>query len=638
MVMFIKNIKKELRELYQKFIENYKSMKYVSLILIIFSTSVITGQSEKNDEVIARIGNKTITAQEFKERFELTPRIKGKGRKSTEAAKEDLLYSIIAEKLWALEAENNGLDTTDIMQYTFPALEKMYIRDALHKTKVRDKIKIEPDAFMEGRRRSSYNVLTKFFHSNNEVEIDSLLIVLNSGASFDSLFFSRPQDAGNMYEVEYGKMEEFVEDSIYSTDIGSYTSKIKSPEGWYIFKIDTIKQNMFNTESAINSRDMNIRKTVEARALMDIHSKFYNDFFKGKTVNTDGELFWRFSDLVIEAIIKNAEELNGDNAERGKIVLSEFDFNNIQTTLGEDTLSMIFVKFPENPVTLKEFMHDFFFEGFYTTTTNPDIIRSQLNARVRYFIEHEYLTRAAVEEGLNQKDDVEFYRSMWRDNYLGTMYKKRLLNSIKVSDEEAFELYNKNNETNSYPKKVNIIEILTDSLEVIEQVLNQLDNGADIRELAKKHTKRNWTRERGGEFGPFPSTRHGEIGRIAGEMEVGEIYGPLKTEEGYSVFKLIEKIENENEMPGSFGEIKNELKKRIGLKKLKNTFTDKTADLASKYGININTKVLDSVKVTDLTMVVYRYMGFGGRILAVPFTNTFTDWVEKWKSNKQSLP
>ena len=41
----------------------------------------------------------------------------------------------------------------------------------------------------------------------------------------------------------------------------------------------------------------------------------------------------------------------------------------------------------------------------------------------------------------------------------------------------------------------------------------------------------------------FPITEHGEIGRIASTMNVGDIYGPLELKEGYSIFKLIDKQE-----------------------------------------------------------------------------------------------
>jgi parvulin-like peptidyl-prolyl isomerase len=612
-------------------------MKY-SFFLLVICTFVVAGQSNQNDDIVAKIGNKVITAKELKERFELTPRIKQKGRQGIDEVKEDLLYSIVAEKLWALEAENQGLDTTDIMRYTFPALEKMYIRDALYSKEIKNKIDIDPGKYTTGQKRSAYNVLTKFFHSLDKNEIDSLYHILQAGFTFDSLFNAFPQNSGNFYEVQYGKMEEFVEDSIYNTKIGSYTSPVKSPEGWYIFKIDTIRQNFYTDESLINTRDMNIRKTVEARATSDVYGEFYSGFFKDLTVNTDGELFWSFSNQVIKSIIYNSGISQEDEKAAGRIAIGEKDFTQMLEELGPDTLNMTFIKFPQNPVSLKEFMHDFFFEGFYTVSTNPDVIRAQLNSRVRYFIEREFLTREAINLRLDKQADVEFYRDMWRNNYMGTLYKRKLLNEVQVSDEEAFNVYSQNNESIIYPKRVNILEILTDSLEVIEEVFNKLDKGGDFRTLAKKHTKRSSMKERGGEFGLFPTTSFGEIGRIAGEMEVGEIYGPLKTGEGYSIFKLIDKTEVENNVPESFGEIKNELKNQIAANKLREKFIDRTAELAVKYGVNIDSNALKSINVTDLTMVVYRYMGFGGRLLAVPFTNTLIEWVDKWKSNTKSLP
>ena len=88
------------------------------------------------------------------------------------------------------------------------------------------------------------------------------------------------------------------------------------------------------------------------------------------------------------------------------------------------------------------------------------------------------------------------------------------------------------------------MKFLTDSLEIIESVVRELEKGADFRKLASLHTKRTWTKNNGGEFGFFPVTMYGDIGRIAATMNIGEIYGPIKLPEGYSIFKLIDKREN----------------------------------------------------------------------------------------------
>ena len=104
---------------------------------IIFIYSSIAAQSISK-EIIARVGNDVITVEEFKERFELVPQ-------SLESRKAELLYTLIAEKLWAQEAEKLGLDTTEVMKYSFENLKKMFARDALYKKEIESKVKLDEE-------------------------------------------------------------------------------------------------------------------------------------------------------------------------------------------------------------------------------------------------------------------------------------------------------------------------------------------------------------------------------------------------------------------------------------------------------------------------------------------------------------
>jgi len=65
---------------------------------------------------------------------------------------------------------------------------------------------------------------------------------------------------------------------------------------------------------------------------------------------------------------------------------------------------------------------------------------------------------------------------------------------------------------------------------------------------------------------------------------------------------------------------------------------DNTVNLAHKYGVKVNENLLYNLPVTNYNMMVYRYMGFGGRLLAVPLTPTFIEWVEKWQKSQPDLP
>lgn len=607
------------------------------IIFILVSLTNILAQTN-DDKILAKVGNKVITFEEFKDRYELTPQVGRHVKGREEYLKAELLYSMIAEKLWAIEAENSGYDTTDIMNLTFKALEKMYWRDALYQEEVRKKVEIDPEDYIEARKRSVSIVNTKYLYAEKKNDIDSLYTILENGFPFDSLLFIRPEAAlqDTLYVVFFGKMEKSAEDEIYNLVPGQYTSPLKAPEGWYIFKVESIMPVSIQSDREAKLVEQNIRKTVESRASQLVYSNYYKTLFKSKKVNADGELFWSFTDKVINIIQERAAELTpatGDN-----IHLQAEDYYRIAAELGPDTLGMIFIKFETDPVNLKQFLHEFVFEGFYTNNFEADNIRARLNSRVKGFIEKEILAREALSKGLNNYTDNDHFIEMWRDNYMGTLYKRKLLRDVKVTDEEVYEEYSKEHNTISYPKQVNIIEILTDSLEIIEIVLQELDKGTDIRELATKYTQRELTKNNGGEFGLFPTTSYGEIGRVAGTLEVGEIYGPLETEQGYSIFQVIEKKEEQEKLPKSYEEIREELTMRIKSEKASDSMINNTVELANKYGVTVDENLLYNVKVNNLTMVVYRYMGFGGRILAVPMSTPFIEWVEKWQHSKDSLP
>ena len=49
-------------------------------------------------------------------------------------------------------------------------------------------------------------------------------------------------------------------------------------------------------------------------------------------------------------------------------------------------------------------------------------------------------------------------------------------------------------------------------------------------------------------------------------------------------------------------------------------------------------KNMNSLPLSDLNMLVYRYMGFGGRVNAVPMALPFTEWFLPWKESKKLVP
>ena len=85
-------------------------------------------------------------------------------------------------------------------------------------------------------------------------------------------------------------------------------------------------------------------------------------------------------------------------------------------------------------------------------------------------------------------------------------------------------------------------------------------------------------------------------------------------------------------------ELKEKLKYEIKQKKFNKSITDKTIELANKYSVEVNHKLLENLEVTNTTTVIYRYLGFGGRILAVPMTIPNYNWVKPWLEQEPLIP
>ena len=601
------------------------------LILIIFFTGVTTYSQVENEKTLAQIGDKRISKEEFIKRYEMMPQL-NRGKRFNEDAnelKKDFLFSLIAEKLWANEAEALGYDTSAAVSFSYKNLEKMYVRDALFKIEITDKAKIKNEDIEKALDRINKLLKVNYLYSRDKEEIFDVYEKLKNGAPFDSVLSSRTETIlqPEPYDIVYGQMEELVEDSIFALSIGEYTSPIQSPDGFYIFKLIGEGKNpeagKENFQSAIN-------KIIEQRVKKRIGEKFYSEFFADKEVTTDGDLFWSLSEKLFKQMKKLEEEANYDEGEN--IVLTDEAFYKILNDFGSDSSNMAFVKFEEEPVSLKEFLYSFIFEGFSSKNITPRIIRAQLDARVRNFIEQTLFAREGYKRGLNKLPEVREELDMWKDHYLSVQLKKDFLDSISVSDEELFEYLHGSDSSDLASTKINIIELVNNDLGIIEKVLYELERGADIKILAESFSQSDL------DTGYVNAAEKGEVGLIASRLNEGEVYGPIETEEGYSIFKLIDKKEEKKNIESEALESEAAIKKKIEFVKFKDMIKSRTAELADKYGVNVNISSLNSINVTNLSMLVFRYFGFGGKTIAVPMTLEFSDWVEEWESAEEILP
>ncbi len=614
--------------------------RYILNMKIIYSfflsfLSIINISSQTKDKFVAIAGNEKISAHEYQMRYEFMPHLDNDPFLK-DSVKYHFIYTLIAEKLWAQEAEELGLDTTEYMTNTMQPIENLYLRDALFKEEVENKVKINPQDIF--RANSRINITLKFnaISSVDSSEIASIYQELKNGASFDSLLRERSEFSTqqNSLEGSFGQFDdEAVEDTLYNLRAGNYSSPVKTKYGWFIFKLNNKIKKTNNDESQSANAVLRILKEREAKKL---GTEYLENLLSGTQARIDSSLFFNIANKFY--LILTNKVNTGNYSDTSTIFIDAPDIFRMAKEFGSDTLNMNLVYGNEISITVKDFLYNSLIDMFYIKSPNKQNVEFLLNRTVKSLIQENILDKEAIKKGLHDSPDVKNAVNMWEENHLAQMLKNKFRDSVHVTDTEVNQYIFKNYENDAPVTEVNILEILNDKLEVMEYILEQLKYGADFRELAKLYTKREWTKDKGGEFGYFPITMYGEIGRTAGKMKIGEVYGPISTPDGYSIFELIGKKEIDSVSETTLKHYKEIAKSDLEEKKLDTLLTNYTIKLANKFGVKINRQTVNSLKLTDINMFTFRYMGFGGRIAAVPFTSSFYDWMYKWRKIKSVLP
>lgn len=131
-----------------------------------------------------------------------------------------------------------------------------------------------------------------------------------------------------------------------------------------------------------------------------------------------------------------------------------------------------------------------------------------------------------------------------KENIRFTILQEKAENDIKVSDEEIEKYYSQGK------YELHARHILVDDKKTAEKVYNELQNGGDFVELAKKYSKDPSNADEGGDLGWFTVGQMvTEFNDAAYELDVNEISKPVKTVFGYHIIQLLEKREVENYPP-----------------------------------------------------------------------------------------
>lgn len=588
---------------------------FQALFLVIFT---ITNAFAQEIDVIAEINNTKIIADEFLKRFELTPRVRSSANIDTQ--KTHFLYTLIAEKLWAEEARRQNLDTMDSYKYYISNLEKLLVRDALFKREIEEKVSISEEELQRALDKRRYELRLNFLFSESKSEIDSLYKQLQK-TSIDSILQSRREASEQIEPVKvlFGQMETALEDTLFRLEAGEYTKPIFNEIGWVIYYLKEKVELNGPSLGDYNSVLREVKQILTNRAKKRLTEEYLDNLLRDVNVNVDGDLFQFLSGEL-------SNLLSGKDFPAGTTIyyLYEDDLIKLIESLPENMGNNSFVKFINDPVSLKEFTYYLFFNNFKSNGLDKVSVQSSLNSVVREFIRTEIISREAYRRNLHLLPEIQNELAMWGDNFLSQYLRNTFTKNARVTNSELEKHISDLNDSLITTKFVSITEVKLQSLEQAHFIFTQMQLGKNFDEVIKRmNLPSNLIYE---SASLEPISNHSELAKIIEDMIVGEVYGPIVRAQGYSIIKLND-VEERILSPAEKNLLQIDSQREILFyKKLEQVLTEETIELARKYDLKVNEEVLNEIKVTEIPSLIYRYYGFGGQTVASPFMNLFYKW------------
>lgn len=408
-----------------------------------------TTNINKEETILARIGDKVITVPEFYERAEYTIRPQyAKG--NSEIDKKIVLNSLIAEKLLTIErGKNSQLRDQEKFQATIQGRKEQMMRKMLFYKEGFDKASYDSSEFTRNYKLSGRTYTVEFINVSDSGEsrhFENKLI--EEKWSFKQLYKQVTGDTiVPKYQVTWNSPEyPEISDILFNYDsvnTNKVYGPIKLPETTLFFKVSGWTDRPAITENDQRQRFSN----VSEKLLMDKGEKKYSEFIQkvmlGKKIEFNKDTFRKVAKIFAEIYNQDPKDIQQNFI--NKNLKNEIDLNN---------------KIAENEIKIEELKAEPFFTLDGKTWTvemfekerakHPLVFRKKRFSGKEFpknfrdavidLMRDTYLTAEAYKNGFDKTPVVKRTETMWSDALVSFYEQTQILKEKNINDFLTYEV------------------------------------------------------------------------------------------------------------------------------------------------------------------------------------------------------
>lgn len=558
---------------------------------------------------LATVNGVPITAEEFRARYALTVFPHKDQPGMTPMVKWQVLYALIAERLLEQEARRRGFDAEDRFRRNYRLAEEMFVRDKLYRDSVRAVVHVSEADLRVRFRDEATAVEVEFVRADSEERIRHVHALVRAGLPFDTVLMEQ-QRMERDAEAATSPVESELLSASATLRPGQVSEPVRIGDFWYLLRKRDLDA-MLSGEEEFQRRRPVLERDIRAEREAERTAAFLRSCWRGDSATIAPHPYRAIGDALLRDYRKQHRADTTD-----MLLASEAAFEQLRQDWAprHDTT---FATLGMGRITVGEFLDRMQALDLRLKRGEIRLFPRLYEQRVREVLDRFVLTRRAYDLGLQNSDDVRRDMAMWAANGLAQMMPELLWEQFIADDDSVWQMFLRQQSTLGPAPEVLLLEVLcADSSEAVD-VLSALDAGENFRTLARERSIRDGARERKGEFGWFAVTEHGALGRTAFGLRVGERAGPIRHAEGWSVVELLGKRRKGGGVL-EWSDLRTAMEEKLRAGFEAQRAHNLVRSLAGREAITIDAAAVERTPVTSMQMFTLRFLGFGGRIPAMP--------------------
>lgn len=388
-------------------------------------------------EVVAKVGDKEITVEEFFYSYEYGPSFP----KRREGSKQIHLKYMINEKLIALEGYNENILDEEGVSSLYGDIQADLATEEMFKDEILSALEIseaEIDSIVNDKQME---VELRWLFSPGMEGAKQFMLALKNGTSFDSLFIKQINnsvffDMRSMTTSVYSlkKNNPMLAQIIDTLKAGNYSAPINVNDEWYIIKLENIWKNMVTNQTEFDKLNYEAQQAALKFSMDKESDKYVNNLMRSENPIIKNDAFDLLRSYLGKYVLPE-EKYNEWNLEE----YLDRALSALGLTRGDEYNGIELVTANNQSFMLDEFILWYRNRSLQIKFNQRDIntFSASLESLIWRMVRDKLLTKVAEEKGYYENSWVKTQSEWWKDKIAYSAMRQKLANSILFENEEV---------------------------------------------------------------------------------------------------------------------------------------------------------------------------------------------------------